>query len=72
MAKKIVWTDNALADLESVISYLLLAWNKKIAENFVNLAERKVFFVKSSTKAWEKNKKATVHFAGLPLPNIIY
>lgn len=36
MASKIVWTDNALADLESVKNYLEEAWPPNVLTGFLN------------------------------------
>lgn len=42
MAKKIVWTNNAKADLFQILSYLQNTWSLKIADNFSKIVERKV------------------------------
>ena len=42
MAKKVIWTNNAKADLLHILSYLQNAWSFRIADNFSKLVIRKV------------------------------
>ena len=42
MAKKVIWTDNAKADLFQILLYLQNTWSLKIADNFSKIVERKV------------------------------
>lgn len=43
MALQIEWTPNALQDYEQIVNYLLKEWSMKIAIDFVNHLEERVY-----------------------------
>ena len=71
MAKKIIWTDNASKDFESVVSWLNYKREVLIANNFIDEVRRKVSLL-ALHQGWAGKQKNTVPYAGQLLPNIIY
>ncbi len=43
MALKIEWTVNALEDYKQVVDYLLKEWSIKIASDFIDTPEKRVY-----------------------------
>lgn len=45
MAYQIVWTENALKDLEKIIDYLLREWSAEVAQKFVDTLDQSLEFL---------------------------
>jgi plasmid stabilization system protein ParE len=57
MAYKISWTENALQDYKYVIDYLLCDWSLKVATNFENIVNQKLFNLSMHPFAGIKSEK---------------
>jgi len=42
MATEIRWSNNAIQDYNSIVEYLLIAWNEEIAARFIEIIKYKV------------------------------
>ena len=42
MSSKVTWSSYSQKDVASILEYLALRWNNKIAENFVNILDENI------------------------------
>jgi len=70
MPKQIIWSPLAENDFSDILDYLDKKWDKKVASNFIDLAENTINQISNNPKQFPVifNKK---RFENVFLPNII-
>ncbi|MCW0483839.1 type II toxin-antitoxin system RelE/ParE family toxin [Gaoshiqia sediminis] len=70
---KILWTQNAIADLEAILSYLEKEWSKKEIDRFKALLSKQLDFIQKNPKLFPvSNYKTALRKAVLSKQTILF
>jgi plasmid stabilization system protein ParE len=73
MPRKIFWSKSAENDLIKLIEYLLLNWNKKVANNYLDLLENITHQISKNPKIYPIiNKEIKIHKCVVSKHNSLY
>ena len=56
---KLIWTDNAINNLETILSYLDLNWSEKVRKNFIAKLDNKIEQIKKFPESGIKTNAKT-------------
>jgi plasmid stabilization system protein ParE len=54
---KLFWSDKALEDLQSIITYLIENWTQKEIKNFVNRLDKRLSLIVNNPKLFPRSAK---------------
>jgi plasmid stabilization system protein ParE len=71
MAKKVIWTPEALSSFKNILQYLQENWTEKEITNFIKATNNTVEYISKNPKMFRATNKKNVHEALVTSKNLL-